>query len=304
MLAESEKRKLLEEQLTECSLCGNHCGIDRRADGAVPACGAGPVAEIARSFIDHNREPPISGRRGSGSVVFQYCGLACVYCSNWEHVGTSKTPTRKVNPGALADELFGLRSAGVHTLSLVAATSHLATVVPALEQVRSSGLDLPIVYISAGYESFDSLRLLDGLVDVYVPEMKYGTDEVARVYSGVVGYVAANRAAVKEMLRQVGGLKVGPDGIARRGILLRHQVLPAGMADTVQVLEWAAYNLPPDAAISLVGGYCPSYQVAAGLFPEINRKVTRQEYEFTPAVAAELGLRNIYTDVDGRRVHP
>jgi putative pyruvate formate lyase activating enzyme len=303
MLERKERLKVIKDQLSGCTLCGNQCGTDRLS-GDVSMCGAGPSAEISNVEIRHDEEPPISGTSGCGSIFFHNCSLSCVYCHNWQVSSATIIEKEVYTVAQLADEMIRLQEAGVHTLGLVAPTSHLPTLVPALYRAKGMGLYIPVVYNSSGYDTVAALRLLDGLIDIYLPDMKYGTDEVAQVYSGVVDYVETNRLAVAEMLRQVGPLAIDRENVARRGLMVRHLVLPGGMADTVDVLSWMAQHLPPDVPLSLMSHYAPKYQAAEGFFPEIERKLTQSEYEYYLAVADELGLSRIYAqDLDSDRVY-
>lgn len=201
-------------------------------------------------------------------------------------------------------EMLKLQEAGVHTLGLVGATSHLPTVVPALVIARTQGLAIPVVHNTGGFDSAQALRMLDGLVDIYLPDMKYASNATARTYSGVDNYVEVNRAAVKEMYRQVGDLVVDRDGIARRGLLIRHLILPGGLSDTVEVLEWIARNLSTSVHLSLMSQYKPAFQAAEGLYPELNRPLTEQEYDFYLAVAEGLGFQHIFAqDLDSAETY-
>lgn len=303
-MAQPETRlAFLREQMRDCHLCGNDCGVNRNA-GEVSICGADKLAEVSHVEVHMGEEPPVSGERGCGNIFFHHCSLSCVYCQNWQISNeVDEVAPLKMGPDSLAMEMVRLQEAGVQTLGLVAPTSHLPTVVPALMRARLSGLHLPVVYNTSGFETVGALRQLDGLVDVYLPDMKYGSDDAARVYSGVTGYVGTNRNAVTEMYRQVGELVVDTDGIARRGLIIRHLVLPGGAADTVDVLNWIATRLSRDVHVSLMSQYRPAYQVAKGLFPELNRPITEEEYKFHLAVAEELGFTNVFVqDMDSKDV--
>ncbi len=294
MLDKKHRLNIADEQLDGCTLCGNLCGTDRRA-GGISICGAGPTAEVSHVEIHHGEEPPLSGTNGCGNIFFHNCSLSCVYCQNWQISIEDAVAKQSYTASQLADEMLRLQEAGVHTLGLVAPTSHIPTLVPALYRARGMGLYIPVVYNSGGFDTVSGLRLLDGLIDIYLPDMKYGTDEVAQVYSGVVDYVATNRLAVEEMLRQVGPLTLDREGIARRGLLIRHLILPGGMADTIDVISWIARYMPREVPLSLMSQYAPKYQAAEGFFPEIERKLTQGEYDYYLAVADELGLTNIYS---------
>jgi len=257
-------------------------------------CGAGPQAEVSFVGVHKGEEPPVSGDRGCGNIFFHRCSLGCVFCQNWQISAANQVEPSTMSVDELAEEMLRLQDQEVHTLGLVAPTSHLPTLVPALRKARAIGLTIPIVYNSGGYDSVEALKFLDGIVDVYLPDMKYGSDEVARVYSGVVDYVSVSRAAVREMFDQVGELEVDEQGIARKGLIVRHLVLPGGMADTVQVLQWIARSLSKTVHVSLMGQYRPAFQVEAGLFPELNRALSEEEYRFHQAVGREAGLQNLY----------
>jgi putative pyruvate formate lyase activating enzyme len=307
-----ERRAALAEQMAACRLCGNRCRVDR-SGAETSVCGAGPTAEISWCGLHRGEEPPISGERGCGNVFFHFCNLSCVYCQNWQISNANEVTPLRMGPAELADTMIRLQEEGAQTVGLVSPTSHLPTIVPALELAQARGLTAPVVYNTGGFDTVEALRLLEGLVSIYMPDMKYATDMAARVYSGVTGYVETNRAAVLEMLRQVGGLETDAAGVARRGLLVRHLVLPGGLSDTVEVLGWIARNLPRTVPVSLMGQYNPAYQVLSGLYPELGRKLTAEEYQFYRTVAEELGLEYLYvqdlsaTDVwnpDFRRTEP
>jgi len=291
MISDSQRLARLKKHARECNLCGNRCGVERGSEASI--CGAGLKAEIARIVVHHGEEPPIAGHRGCGNFFFLHCGLACVFCQNWQISNAKEVQPRGISAGEMATEMLRQQETGVHAIGLVSAVSHLPTVVPALMQVRDD-LTIPVVYNSGGYETVAALELLDGLVDVYLPDMKYASSEAAKVYSGVTDYVSVNRLAVLEMFRQVGGLRLDGEGLALAGMLVRHLPLPGGASDTVEVLQWIARNLPRSVHVSLMSQYHPAYQAAAGLFPELNRTLSPEEYEFYVDAARQLGLTNVY----------
>ena len=295
------RKEQLKRLLSACSLCGNRCGVDRSDEEASGACGAGVRAEVSYFGPHHGEEPPISGTRGCGNIFFGHCNLSCVYCQNWQISQDSKVKTQALNPVELADLMLRLQDEGVHTVGLVTPTPHLPTLIPALESARSRGLALPVVYNTGAYETVDALEVLEGLVDIYLPDMKYGTDNSGRVYSGVPDYVDVSRTAVQEMHRQVGDLLIGDDGIATSGTLVRHLVLPGDRADTTVVLDWLARTFGPGLAVSLMAQYDPSHLVARGFFPELNTPLTPAEYQFTLDFAAGLGMENVYIQEEKAR---
>ena len=294
----TDRLKAASGILSACSLCGNRCGADRLA-GDVTICEANQLAEVSHVVVHRGEEPPISGTRGCGNVFFQHCSLTCVFCQNWQISSLNEIQGNEYSPEGLAMEFLRLQEAGVHTLGLVGATSHLPTVVPALIKARLQGLNIPVVHNSGGYDTVEALKMLDGLVDIYLPDMKYGSDEMARVYSGITNYVAVNRAAVREMYRQVGDLVVDCEGIGQRGLIVRHLVLPKGLSDTVEVLQWLARDVSKSVAVSIMSQYNPAYQASTDMFPELNQRISKSDYQYYIAVAEELGFETIFTqDID------
>ncbi len=290
----SKRYTYLDQQLDRCALCGNQCGANR-ITGEETVCGAALEAEVAWIGVHKGEEPPISGQRGCGNIFFQHCCLACVYCQNWQISNSDSVPSTRHSAESLAWEMLRLQEAGVHSVGLVTPTSHLPTIAKALVRAKSLGLRVPVVYNSSGYDSVEALRAMEGLVDVYLPDMKYASDSMARVYSGIDDYVATSRKAVLEMARQVGnGLQLDSSGIVTRGLLVRHLVLPGGLSDTVEVLEWLGRNLGTDVAVSLMSQYKPAYQACTGLYPELSEKLSAEEYDFYLAVAQGIGLKNIF----------
>jgi len=283
----------LNLHLKGCRLCGNRCGANRSV-AEEPMCGALPDAEVSWLGVHHGEEPPISGTRGCGNIFFHHCTLACVYCQNWQISNADAVVPTRYDARQLAWEMLRIQESGVHTLGLVSPTSHLPTIIPALVLAKTQGLRIPVVYNSGGYETVAALRLLDGLIDVYLPDMKYANDGMARIYSGVTEYVSLNRSAIREMYRQVGELVTDSNGIAQRGLVVRHLVLPGGISDTVDVLEWIAKNLSKTVHVSLMSQYKPAYHACTELFPELNRVITKDEYDFYVTVAEGLGLENLF----------
>ncbi|MBM4370725.1 MAG: radical SAM protein [Deltaproteobacteria bacterium] len=285
----------LRELTRACVLCSNRCGVDRGDDEAAGACGAAQLAEIAHAGPHFGEEPPLTGERGCGNIFFSHCNLTCVYCQNWQISQGREVPARSVGPVELADLMLRLQDEGVHTVGLVSPTPHLPVVVPALLSAKARGLRVPVVYNTNAYETLEALEVLDGLVDIYLPDLKYGTDQAARVYSGVAGYVSTSRAAVQAMVEQAGHLRVGPDGIATGGVLVRHLVLPGDRADTTLALTWLARTFGPALHLSLMSQYNPCHLVEQGFFPELARPLEPSEYRFVLDFAAGLGLENLFT---------
>lgn len=281
----------LRERLLSCDLCPRCCGADR-ARGQVGVCRTGDDLPVAHVGLHFGEEPPISGTKGSGTIFFAHCNLRCVYCQNFQiSQRAEELPIRHLTPVELADEMLALQARGAHNVNLVSPTHVAAGVAEALTIARERGLRIPVVYNSNGYDAVETLQGLEGLVDIYLPDIKYSDDAVAKAYSGVDGYVEANRRAIAEMLRQVGNLVTDRRGIARRGLLVRHLVLPAGLAGSADSLAFLA-SLSRDMVVSLMAQYSPQHR--AREFPPLDRKITVEEYEAVVDMALELGLENCF----------
>ncbi|MEW6263930.1 MAG: radical SAM protein [Thermodesulfobacteriota bacterium] len=281
------------EILTRCRLCGRACGVDRTA-GEKGRCGAGNEAEVAAALPHFGEEPPLSGARGSGTIFFSRCPLECVFCQNYQisQLGRGRT----VNEADLARIMLDLQDQGAHNINLVSPTPHVPRIIGALRLARDQGLKLPVVYNTGGYDSKLALKLLDGLVDVYLPDAKYNDNEAAARYSGADNYVEVNRAALREMYRQVGPLRMDESGLAVQGVLIRHLVLPDNLAGTDQVLAWLAREFGAGVWLSLMAQYLPCHRAAnePATFPELSRRLTEAEYEAALDAAWDLGLENVF----------
>ncbi|MEW5723249.1 MAG: radical SAM protein [Thermodesulfobacteriota bacterium] len=289
--------------LSRCRLCGHGCGADRAA-GETGPCRAGAALKVAAHLPHHGEEPPLSGVRGSGTIFFSHCPLACVFCQN--HQISQGGLGREVSVADLADMMFELEARGVHNINLVSPTPWAAHIAAALEIARRRGLALPVVYNTGGFDSPAALGLMDGLVDVYLPDVKYrgegrtGRDSPDRLAAarlfGARNYEAVNRAAVVEMYWQVGSLVTGGGGLARRGVLVRHLVLPEDLAGTGRVLAWLAERFGREVWLSLMAQYLPRHRVLAEpeVFPGLARPLTETEYETALDQALDLGLENVF----------
>lgn len=282
-----ERVKAAYDRLRRCDLCPRDCGIDR-ISGKTGFCGAGLKPRIASANVHRGEEPPISGTRGSGTIFFSYCTLRCRFCQNYpiSQMGNGE----EITTGQLASRMLKLQKQGVHNINFVTPGHYLPQVLAALLQAIPRGFRLPIVWNTSGYEKTDALRLLDGIVDIYLPDMKYADDEQAIRLSSAPGYREYNRAAVKEMLMQVGHLKLDEEGIAERGVIIRHLVLPEGKAGSRETLRWIAENLGTETHIALMNQYFPAY--LAPETPGIGRGITGEEYREAVDALDELGLEN------------
>jgi len=274
-------------RLARCSICPRRCGVNRLEDER-GVCRGGRRAIVASWNRHPWEEPPISGTRGSGTVFFGGCSGRCRFCQNYpiSQLGVG----REVEAGRLAGMMLELQRQGCHNINLVTGTHFVPQVLAALVLAAEQGLDIPLVYNCAGYEEIETLELLDGVVDIYLPDAKYADDENAREFSGFPGYVEANRAALREMYRQVGDLVVDEAGIATRGMIVRHMVLPGGIAGTPQVLHWIATELSPAVHVSLLAQYFPAHRAIG--HPLLGRKLTWEEYDAACAAFEEAGLEN------------
>jgi len=274
-------------RLAACDLCPHDCGVNR-VKGERGLCGAGFLPKIASANIHKGEEPPISGNKGSGTIFLSGCSLKCVFCQNFpiSQLGNGKEVTTK----ELAGKMLRLQRQGVHNINFVTPTHFLPQILAAIWLAVPDGLQLPVLWNSSGYEKVDALRLLENVVDVYLPDMKYSDDKPAGNLSSAPGYTDLNRAAVTEMFRQVGHLELNPDGIAVKGLILRHLVLPGGLAGTSDSLCWIKQNLGQESHISLMKQFFPAHM--ASDYPGIDRKVTDSEYDEAVGFLEKHGLEN------------
>jgi putative pyruvate formate lyase activating enzyme len=284
-----ERARIASRHLERCDLCARYCRVNRRESIRGAVCRTGERARVDAAFAHLGEEACLTGRAGSGTIFFSWCNLRCIYCQNWEISWCGAG--REVGPEELAGLMLALQRAGCHNVNLVSPSHVVAQILAALALAARQGLRLPLVYNTGGYDSPEALALLDGAVDVYMPDMKYGDSEVARRCSHVRDYVAVNRAAVREMHRQVGDLAVDPDGIARRGLLVRHLVLPGGLSGTEEVLRFIAEEISPGTWVNLMGQYRPCFQAAE--VPELARRPTGAELAAAAQAARRLGLRRL-----------
>lgn len=274
-------------RLKHCDLCPHGCGVNRLA-GATGICRAQARPRIASANIHWGEEPPISGTKGSGTIFLSGCSLHCRFCQNFpiSQLGNGNS----ISTGDLAERYMRLQSLGAHNINFVTPTHFLPQILAALFLAVPRGFKLPIVWNSSGYERVDALRLLDGIVDIYLPDMKYAADDQAVRYSAAPGYREISRSAVKEMLRQVGHLELDSGGVAVRGLIIRHLVLPEGGAGSRETLSWIGTNLGCETNVSLMKQYFPAHEAAS--VPGIDRKLTDGEYEEAVEALEEAGLEN------------
>lgn len=293
-----ERIKALDSIAVSCELCPRRCKVNR-FNGERGYCGAPPNLVISSIFPHHGEEPPISGFGGSGTVFFTYCTLKCIFCQNFQLSHLSEGSI--YSPSELAEKMVGLQKAGCHNINLVTGTHFLPWIVRALREAAGLGLTVPIVYNCGGFELSSALRPLAGIVDIYLPDIKYGSNRTAKRYSNAPGYVEISREALKEMFRQTGPLRMDDDGIAYRGICIRHLVLPHGENSAKKILEYLKSKYDPeDIYISLMGQYRPLHRAAE--FPRINRTLRYDEYEPLRQEFISSGFNGFYQEI--RRLDP
>jgi len=274
--------------LARCELCPRGCGVDR-LNGGRGVCRGAADPVIASWNVHPWEEPPISGTRGSGTIFFSGCTGQCRFCQNYpiSQFGYGN----RVTVDRFAEMMLELQARGCHNINFVTPTHFVPQILAAVDAAAAQGLGIPLVYNTSGYETVPTLRLLEGVVDVWLPDAKYADDIVARRISGFPDYVAANQATLREIHRQVGdALILDTDGIARRGMIIRHLVLPAGLAGTAEVLHWIAQALSPRVHVSLMDQYFPAYKVLDD--PVLGRKITAEEYAAALDAFAAAGLAN------------
>ena len=276
------------DALQSCDLCPRICGVDRTAGGR-GACGVGVEPVIAAWNVHMWEEPPITGTRGSGTIFFAGCTGKCIFCQNYPISQYRYGNTVSIE--RFAGMMLELQGRGVHNINFVTPTHFVPQILAAVDVAAGQGLRLPLVYNTSGYDAVETLRLLEDVVDIWLPDAKYTDDAIARRLSGFPHYVENNRAALREIFRQVGDeLSLDEAGVARRGMIIRHLVLPAGLAGTPGVMRWIATELSPDVHVSVMDQYFPAYKSLDD--PLMGRKITPDEYEAALDAFDAAGLEN------------
>ncbi len=278
--------------LANCRACPRNCGVNRLED-KWGACKTGRHAIVNSHFAHLGEEDCLRGWRGSGTIFFSHCNLRCVFCQNFDiSQGIKPGPAHR---GSSAEEIAGkmleLQESGCHNINFVTPEHVVPQVLEALAIAIERGLTLPIVYNTSAYDSLESLTLFDGIVDIYMPDLKFWSANASRRFLKAEDYPQAAFAAVTEMHQQVGPLVVNSDGLATRGVLIRHLVMPGMMENTRSILEWIASDLSPNSYVNLMDQYRPAGKVCGSRFPEINRMVSEKEFDQAVQIARDLGLR-------------
>jgi len=284
----SRRRQEVKGLLAKCSLCPRECGINR-LQGEKGFCRAAQLPVVSSSGPHFGEEPVLVGRFGSGAIFFTHCNLCCVFCQNYDISQLGRG--QEVSFEELASIMLSLQKRGCHNINFVSPTHMVYPILQALLLAIPRGFRLPLVYNSGGYDSVSTLRLLEGIFDIYLPDFKYSVAETALKLSGVENYPETAKSAIAEMFRQVGDLKIDPDGVARRGLIVRHLVLPDNLSGTEEVIEFLA-RLSPDTYLNLMDQYRPEYR--AGDDPRLGRRITREEFSRAVSMAREK-LRRVGT---------
>ena len=271
--------------LEECCLCPRHCGVNRLA-GESGKCHISKQVMVSSYGPHFGEEAPLVGRYGSGTIFFTYCNLRCVFCQNYSI--SQMGEGNEVAMEELAKMMLSLQTKGCHNINLVSPTHVVPYILEALELAASRGLYLPLVYNTGGYDSVETLELLDGVVDIYMPDMKYSDEKTAEQLSGIISYPQVNRAAVREMHRQVGDLQLDKQGVAKRGLLVRHLVLPNRLAGTEEVVRFLAREVSADTYLNIMAQYHPCHR--AFDIPQLARSLNRQEFAEAIDLAHRQGL--------------
>lgn len=282
----------LTELVKNCRLCPRACGADRTKTRGL--CGASDRIEAARASLHLWEEPPISGTRGSGTVFFSHCSLGCVFCQN-RQISRRDAAGREITIPALASTFLSLQKQGAHNINLVTGAHYVPQIIEALRLARGQGLSIPIVYNSSGYECVDTLRLLEGWIDIYLPDYKYYSSYYAARYSHAADYRETAVQAITEMVRQTGAPQYDGDGLLRRGTVIRHLMLPGLAGDTAQVLRDIAARFGGAALVSLMRQYTP---FGMQDWPELDRRITDEEYDDACELFRALGLGGFFQQAE------
>jgi putative pyruvate formate lyase activating enzyme len=288
--------------LADCRACPRDCGVNRLEDRWA-ACKTGRYALVSSAFPHFGEEDCLRGWNGSGTIFFSHCNLRCVFCQNYDISQAIKPgpAVRGSTPEEIAAMMLSLQRRGCHNINFVTPEHVAPQIVEAVAVAIEHGLRLPIVYNTSAYDSLESLSLVDGIVDIYMPDFKYWSPERSRKYMQADNYPQAARAAIKAMHDQVGPLVLDDDGLAVRGVLVRHLVMPGGLDETRRILEWIARELGPETYVNLMDQYYPAGRVNGERFVEINRKLSSGEFRDALAIARDVGLRRLDTrKPDGR----
>lgn len=288
------------DQMRRCERCPRRCGVDR-LEGKPGFCRVGSSIQISHAGLHFGEEPPISGTKGSGTIFFSGCNLRCVFCQNYQiSQEFQHGRTQLLTTDELAVEMLCLQDKGAHNINFVSPSHMIFQMADAIQAARVKGLVVPVVYNSNGYDSVEALRQFRGLVDIYLPDIKYLDNKLGKQFSSVEDYADIVPGVLREMLDQAGDLEMDKDGIAMRGLLVRHLVLPGRLDNSRRCLSFLA-DLSPDIHVSIMSQYSPQYK--AGAYPGISRTLTEDEYDEITDYALDLGLENAFIQELNSRYH-
>lgn len=293
------RAQLALEKLGDCALCPRNCRVNRLKDEKA-VCKTGRHAVVSSHAPHHGEEDCLRGTRGSGTIFFAWCNLRCVFCQNFEISWQGEGATTSASD--LAAIMLWLQNRGCHNINFVTPEHVVPQILEALVIAAGSGLRLPLVYNTSAYDSLDSLSLMDGIVDIYMPDFKFWDPEAARRYLKAPDYPETARRALKEMHRQVGPLVMDDDGIAQRGVLLRHLVMPGDAAGTADIMRWVAEELGPETYVNIMPQYFPAGRVSSSEYAEIARPISAGEFRSALALAHDAGLHRLDSRSAGRAV--
>ncbi len=287
----AQRVKALEERLGKCDICPRECGADR-LHGETGHCGAGLRPIIAFYCAHRGEEPVLSGTRGSGTIFFGNCNLRCVYCQNFQI--SQDYPAQKkneVSTSVLAERLLYLQNERhCHNINLVTPSHFVPQIVRAVLEAAGRGLQIPLVYNTSSYDSLKTLKELDGVIDIYLADIRYADNALAQKYSDAPDYIDHARTAIREMQRQVGDLAMDDEEIAHKGLIVRHLIFPNRIAGSEKSLKWLVEEVSPNVAVSVMAQYYPAHR--ASKYQEINRKITAEEYQEVVDLVEKLGIEN------------
>ena len=277
------------ENLKRCELCPHNCKVNR-LNGEIGRCKCKDKVKIALASVHYYEEPCISGKNGSGTIFFSGCNLNCKFCQNYEISQLGKGI--EITIEELSDIFIKQQNKGVNNINLVTPTMYVYQIIEAIKIARKKGLDIPIIYNSNGYENIETIKKLNGYIDVYLPDLKYYDDEIAYKYSGINNYFENAKSAILEMQKQVGAPKLNENGIIQKGLIIRHLVLPNNIENSEKILRWIKSNINEEVYISIMAQYFPSYK--AKQMNDINRKLSEEEYAKIEDLVYELDIKNGY----------
>lgn len=277
------------EELEKCELCPHRCKVNR-LENQIGRCRAGKNVKIALASLHYYEEPCISGEKGSGTVFFSGCNLNCMFCQNYEISQQQKG--KEITIEHLAEIFMNQQKKGALNINLVTPTMYVPQIIEAIKIARKNGLKLPIIYNSNGYENIETIKLLNGYVDVYLPDLKYMSNNLALKYSKINNYFKVATEAIKEMYKQVGKIKFDENGIIKKGVIIRHLVLPNYILNSKQVLKWIKENMPNDILVSIMAQYFPTNKAKED--NKINRKLTKEEFDSIIEYISNIELDNGY----------